>query len=488
MKVFIITEGSRDIGFGHITRCTSLYQAFEEKGVLPIFLIHGDETLKDLLNNKNHDIFNWTIEEEKLLTFIEYADVVIIDSYLADYELYKKVSNLVKVPVYIDDNKRIDYPRGIVVNGTVYADELNYPEKQDVTYLLGSQYTPIRKKFWDVTDKEIKENVKTIMVTFGGDDARNMTPSILTLAKENFPALTKKVIIGKGFKNTEQIESLKDEKTELIYYPDAEGMKKAMLESDVAISASGQTLYELARVGVPTIAISVAENQMNNVKGWQKTGFIEYAGWWENEHVFSNVIQKLELLQNAVLRQEKAKRGKTSVDGLGAIRIIRYCLKIYIDNSLVLRKAAIKDMYNIYELSNNPDVRKNSFSPDRIELEHHKIWFDNTLNNETCFFLIAEIDNIFAGQVRFDINGVEATISISISKQYRGIGVGKLTIQKALHMLYTEHPNIQYVKSYIKKGNVYSMRLFEKAGFQYIMETLIKGQDALEYRYQFNKG
>jgi len=31
MKVFIITEGSKNTGFGHITRCLSLYQAFEEK-------------------------------------------------------------------------------------------------------------------------------------------------------------------------------------------------------------------------------------------------------------------------------------------------------------------------------------------------------------------------------------------------------------------------------------------------------------------------
>jgi len=31
MKVFIIAEGSKNTGFGHITRCLSLYQAFEEK-------------------------------------------------------------------------------------------------------------------------------------------------------------------------------------------------------------------------------------------------------------------------------------------------------------------------------------------------------------------------------------------------------------------------------------------------------------------------
>ena len=35
MKVFIITEGSKNTGFGHITRCLSLYQAFKERGILP---------------------------------------------------------------------------------------------------------------------------------------------------------------------------------------------------------------------------------------------------------------------------------------------------------------------------------------------------------------------------------------------------------------------------------------------------------------------
>ena len=35
MKVFILTEGGKDIGFGHITRCISLSEAFEEKGIYP---------------------------------------------------------------------------------------------------------------------------------------------------------------------------------------------------------------------------------------------------------------------------------------------------------------------------------------------------------------------------------------------------------------------------------------------------------------------
>jgi len=52
-------------------------------------------------------------------------------------------------------------------------------------------------------------------------------------------------------------------------------MKRVMAASDMAISAAGQTLYELARIGVPTIATAVVKNQLNNVQGWEKWGLSE---------------------------------------------------------------------------------------------------------------------------------------------------------------------------------------------------------------------
>lgn len=327
IKVFILTEGSKHIGFGHITRCTSLYQAFQERDILPIFLINGDETVEYLLRDKNYEIFDWLRDNEKLFGFIKNADIVIIDSYLADFEVYEKISKSVKVPVYIDDNKRIVYPKGFVVNGTIYAEEIDYPKKEEITYLLGSQYIPIRKEFWDnVPDKAIRENIETIMLTFGGDDARDMTPNILKLLNENFPNLTKKVIIGKGFGNIKHIESLKNSITELIYYPDAEDMKRVMLESDVSISAAGQTLYELARVGVPTIAVAVADNQTNNVRGWQRAGFIEYAGAWEYNHLSDMLISSIRILNNPDLRRDRSFKGREHVDGLGAKRVVEFSI------------------------------------------------------------------------------------------------------------------------------------------------------------------
>jgi UDP-2,4-diacetamido-2,4,6-trideoxy-beta-L-altropyranose hydrolase len=327
MKVFIITEGGKNIGFGHITRCLSLYQAFQERGILPEFIINGDNNIEYLLKDIDFQIFNWLDKENILFEKVKDADIAIIDSYLADIYFYNKLSELAKIALYIDDNKRLDYPKGIVLNGNIHAKNLSYPKKEGIAYLLGTKYTPLRKEFWEVPEKKIKEKIDSIMVTFGGDDAKNMTPKILSFLNQKYPNLFKNVIIGRAFQNIDEIKKYADKNTNLIYYPDVEKIKEIMLESDIAISACGQTLNEVARVGVPTIGICLAENQIRNAEKWVKIGFLEYAGYYNKDNMITKIDSMLKNLHNIKLREAISKIGKNFVDGNGSVRIINEILK-----------------------------------------------------------------------------------------------------------------------------------------------------------------
>jgi UDP-2,4-diacetamido-2,4,6-trideoxy-beta-L-altropyranose hydrolase len=328
MRILIITEAGLNIGLGHITRCTSLYQAFEENGIVPELIINSnDNSIEKLLRGKRYQIFNWLNRTKRLFDLMENVPIVIIDSYLANADFYENISKVIKIPVYMDDNKRIKYKRGIVVNGAINAEKIGYPQKDGITYLLGAKYTPLRKEFWEVSKRKTREGVEYVMITFGGDDSEDMTTKILKLLNKNYPKMIKKVIIGQSFKNVEKIERLKNKTIELIYYPDAEKMKEIMLESDIAISASGQTLYELARVGVPTIGICMAENQLRNIKGLEKTGFLEYVGWYNKDNLMGRVNDSIKYLENAKARKTKSKIGKKCIDGKGVKRIVREILK-----------------------------------------------------------------------------------------------------------------------------------------------------------------
>lgn len=149
INVTILTEGGQGFGFGHITRCTALCEAFEEIGIKPFWIVNGDDSVRRLLLNKNFTIFDWINERHRLVDEIKYSNVAIVDSYLADLSLYSFIASNTDLLVSIDDNLRLAYPTGIVINGTFGAEHWHFKKNSEVKYLLGSQYIPLRKPFWN---------------------------------------------------------------------------------------------------------------------------------------------------------------------------------------------------------------------------------------------------------------------------------------------------------------------------------------------------
>jgi len=329
MKVCIVTEGGSKIGYGHITRCISLYQGFRDVKITPLLIVNGDPETKEVLGNAKNMLFDWTKNDGKLLRIIENCDIVIVDSYIAGRRIYNQIARVVKLPVYIDDNIRINYPRGIVVNGTLLSEHFQYAGGKDAIYLLGSRYTPLRKEFWTVPVKPIESKVQNILLTFGGEDPRSLSTLILKYLAKQYPLVNKQVIIGRGFSRAtvNAVKSVKDSRTRLYYNASALLMKKTMTKCDIAISAAGQTLYELASAGVPTIAIQVAHNQRNNIKGWLKTGAISFAGHWDAKDITTSIGQEIDLLQSKRKRTIMSRRAKELVDGAGTKRIIENLIK-----------------------------------------------------------------------------------------------------------------------------------------------------------------
>lgn len=328
LKVFIITEGSSQVGFGHITRMLSIYQAFEEKKVSPKFIVNGDESIIDIIKGTKWVIYNWIDESDRLLREIANSDLVIVDSYLAPLEIYLEITKTVNKTFYYDDFNRLNYPSGIVINGNIHSVDLDYPKSGKLEYLLGTKYLPLRRDFWDIPEKSIKRGVETIMVTFGGDDFRNMTPDVMEFLTNNYPKWHKKVIVGRGFKNLKDIEKKIDKKTDLIFNADAKIMLDTMLKSDIAISAGGQTLYELARVGVPTIPILVAENQKGNVEGFTKNGFFDRHFKWSDLDITEKIGSYIKALEDYETRELISKKGRELIGGNGSRNIVRKIFSI----------------------------------------------------------------------------------------------------------------------------------------------------------------
>ncbi len=131
-----------------------------------------------------------------------------------------------------------------------------------------------------------------------------------------------------------------------------------------------------------------------------------------------------------------------------------------------LRAATAEDMELLYEWANDPEVRKSSFSQDPIPLEDHKKWFDALLKDDKKIQLILERDDTPIGQVRFHMDGDEASIHYSIAPGERGKGYGKLLIEMASAELHKTHPEIKKILAGVKPDNPASQKCFTSNGYE----------------------
>ena len=326
MKIVILTEGGKNIGFGHVSRCVSLYEAFRKKGITPELVINSDSSVKAILGGKRFRLHNW-LKDKNIPGLLKNADILVIDSYKALPELYQKAVELVKLGVYLDDFRRIDYPRGIVLNSSMHAFKIKYPKKKGIRYLLGSKYILLRKEFWNVKANEAREKLSSLTLTFGGNDIRNLNHLILEHLVKKFPGMNKQLLLGDSKDQLNGLNLIKDKRTKLFSGIDAGELKKILRITDVAISAGGQTTNELARLGIPAISVAVADNQLGIVKGWAKSGFLIFAGKWNEQGLLKRIEDDLERLKNDFrLRKKMGSIGKRLVDGKGAERVVEILL------------------------------------------------------------------------------------------------------------------------------------------------------------------
>ena len=311
----IISEGLKGTGFGHLTRCLSIYQAFEEIEIHPDFIVNCDEIGKSYLGKINLVQINWIKESQKLYHLIDGYEIAVIDSYKAPVIIYDRIAVLVKHAVYLDDYLRLKYPRGTIINGAAGAEHLPYFRDDQHQYLLGTTYTPLRKAFWDVSGEvSSQSNSKNILLILGGQDTRNLTREILKYLLIEFSQFKFHVVWGEK----KEVERIKKENINYYFQLNADEMLNLMLKCDFAITAAGQTTYELARIGIPSVCIGTAENQKNNLHGWLSKGFIDEEIWYNSEELYHKI-------GNSIRRNlSKEKRRNHFLDGQGARRIIKY--------------------------------------------------------------------------------------------------------------------------------------------------------------------
>ena len=144
-----------------------------------------------------------------------------------------------------------------------------------------------------------------------------------------------------------------------------------------------------------------------------------------------------------------------------------------------IRKASAADCRRIWQWSSDPAVRAESFISDPIPYQDHVEWFKKKISDPDCYLFIAENgDNQPIGQIRFELAGHNATVSVSLDQKHRHKGYGSKIIALASQNIFATTPT-NMIHAYIKLSNTVSTSAFKKAGFIFSKTLQMKGQDAV---------
>lgn len=317
MKCCILTEGGNKFGFGHIVRCTSFYDALQDRGYDVHFIIQGDDSIKATLEDRKVIFQKWHGNIEALINSNLNCDLVILDTLHVVQEEINKLCNQSFTLVSIDDYLRNKYHDSIILDWTVNVEKSDVHSKNlsnGNIVLLGIDYVVLRKPFWNNSYRRFLD-LKNILITIGGSDIRGLTSPITLHLSKLYQDLQFHVIIGS---NTERKKVLKElnKRNVRVYESLSSGeVKRLMDHCDVAISAGGQTLYELASSGIPTIAIEIINNQSEDINGWKSKGLLYRVLSWNNPFLLESITEAINDLRSIKIREDIYNNVRNLVNG-----------------------------------------------------------------------------------------------------------------------------------------------------------------------------
>ncbi|MBR5524179.1 MAG: cytidyltransferase [Clostridia bacterium] len=291
-SVAIYVNGNNHRGIGHIYRALELADEFFVKPDIYFDInqtsvnVFGTTTHNLIPVNGIHDLFN-VCSKKNYSIFINDILTTSIDYMIG---LRSALPNA-KIVNFEDDGEGI-YKADLVFNALL--GENNFPHVH-----TGAKYYIANKVFMFYQPITIQEKVKRVFIAFGGADPQNYTDKLMEIISD--PMYEKyqfTVVLGRAKKNVEQLMQYNQHPNIEVLY-DVQNMPELMSNCDIAITSRGRTGYELAMLGIPSIAM--AQNKREEQHGFvsNENGF-SYIGLNPAEEVIkANLDMYLNMSQES---------------------------------------------------------------------------------------------------------------------------------------------------------------------------------------------
>jgi len=314
MKIVFRVDASVQMGTGHFMRCLTLAEELREKGVEISFitrLLPGN--LCYLVEKKGYPVYRLPYTPQsfdrkmmnnqyaKWLGVVWQADAeetkgvfkkekggigwLVVDHYAFDSQWELQISPFVKKIMVIDDLADRPHQCDLLLDQNLYDNmETRYDSlvPSHCQKLLGPKYALLRPEFKKARSnmRQRDGTVKRILIFFGGSDPTNETAKAMkAMQLINLPDIFIDVVTGSNNHYKEDIKQLCSARPNTKFHCQVDNMAELMANADLAIGAGGTTTWERCFLGLPTITLIVAQNQVDATTAVAAKGAAWNLGW-----------------------------------------------------------------------------------------------------------------------------------------------------------------------------------------------------------------
>ena len=291
--------GSQQIGMGHVYRALSLAHALTKHRVVFATNKESAITVRRLVGDEYR--VEVSAAEEAVENIISLQPNLVVNDIL-DTEVTEVApfqSNGIRVVNFEDLG-----PGARVANVTI--NELyDEPRSSGSNIRWGNSYFFMRDEFLDAKPRQYSNDVRCLLLAFGGTDQHNLSSKILRTVYEECLAwkIQITIVTGPGYSRYSSLQKQVSSMRNASLTHATGVISKIMEQADLAITSNGRTVYEMAHMNIPALVIPQHRREQTHSFACPENGFVALQPYTEGVTEIEVLKQLRKLLANVELRK-----------------------------------------------------------------------------------------------------------------------------------------------------------------------------------------
>jgi len=335
--LLIRADANVAMGTGHVMRCISLAQAWQDSGGHCVFVMaESTPAVVRRLREERIEIEHLETslataedaEQTRQIGAEKNAAWIVVDGYQFGADYQSAIKQSACKLLFVDDNGHAErYCADLILNQNSHANESLYLRRDSHTrLLLGPRYAMLRREFRLRQDwsRKVRDAATQILIAMGGSDPDNFTTRVID-GLENVREFRLEIVAVVGGSNPHLAEieaAIERSRHSIRLVRDTKDMPDLMAWADIAISAAGSICWEFCALALSMLLIPIASNQDSAADSLQRMGAARLLPGGKKFYGEELAREVVGLIRSPSERQSLSERAHALVDAQGAGRVV----------------------------------------------------------------------------------------------------------------------------------------------------------------------